>query len=76
MTTMKMQMGDRWYGRQGTAYEEIEATIDYITSRYVQVSFTPTLHLNGSPRTWETIRKTPLPSELHPTTTPPPANYF
>lgn len=46
---MDLQMGDTWYGKQGTAYEGIQGTIDHITTRYVQVSFTPALNPQGSP---------------------------
>lgn len=44
---MAFQIGDIWYGKNETAYEGIRATIDDITSRYVQVSFTPPLRING-----------------------------
>jgi len=47
--SMELRIGDSWYGKQGTAYEGIQATIDDVTARYVQVSFTPALDLNGSP---------------------------
>lgn len=40
---MEFYIGDVWYGKDGTKYEGIQATIDDITSRYVQVSFTPGL---------------------------------
>jgi len=38
---MTFQIGDTWFGKNGTTYEGIQATIDDITSRYVQVSFSP-----------------------------------
>lgn len=38
---MDLQTGDVWYGKKGTDYEGIQATIDDITARYVQVSFSP-----------------------------------
>ncbi|MDW4068717.1 hypothetical protein QI274_12720 [Staphylococcus saprophyticus] len=44
---MELQIGDTWYGKQGTIYENIQATIDDITARYVQVFFTPTLNHSG-----------------------------
>ena len=46
---MELQIGDTWYGKQGTIYENIQATIDDITARYVQVFFTPTLNYSGYP---------------------------
>lgn len=46
---MELQMGNTWYGRQETAYEGIQGTIDHITARYVQVSFTPALNPQSSP---------------------------
>lgn len=45
---MDLQIGDVWYGKNGSTYEGIEATIDDITTRYVQVSFTPALDPNGT----------------------------
>ena len=38
---MTFQIGDTWFGKNGTIYEGIQATVDDITSRYVQVSFSP-----------------------------------
>jgi len=38
---MTFQIGDTWFGKNGTTYEGMQATIDDITSRYVQVSFSP-----------------------------------
>jgi len=46
---MELQIGDRWYGEQETDYEGIQATIDDITARYVQLSFSPPLYSNTSP---------------------------
>lgn len=46
---MELRVGDTWYGKQGTIYEDIQATIDDITARYVQVFFIPTLNHNGHP---------------------------
>lgn len=42
-------MGDVWYGRIGTDYEGIEATIDRITGHRVQVSFNKTIEIDGDP---------------------------
>jgi len=46
---MELQIGDRWYGKQETVYEGIEATIEDITPRYVQISFNPPLYADVSP---------------------------
>lgn len=46
---MEWRIGDTWYGKQRTEYEGIQATIDDVTARYIQVSFTPALHPHGSP---------------------------
>lgn len=46
---MELQIGDIWYGKQNTAYEGVQATIDDITARYVQVSFRPPLYPEVSP---------------------------
>lgn len=35
----KLNVGDVWHGRLGTNYEGVEAKIDNITPRRVQVSF-------------------------------------
>jgi len=40
---MEFRIREVWYGKDGTKYEGIQATIEDITSRYVQVSFTPGL---------------------------------
>lgn len=42
---MELQVGETWFGKEGTAYEGIQATIYDVTSRYVQVHFTPGLQL-------------------------------
>jgi len=34
-----LRIGDVWHGRRGTNFEGVEATIDNITPRRVQVSF-------------------------------------
>ncbi|MXQ53158.1 hypothetical protein [Shimazuella alba] len=36
-------IGDIWYGEGGTAYENVSARIDAITTRNVQVSFDRTM---------------------------------
>lgn len=41
--TIAFQIGDVWYGENGMIYEGIQATIDDVTSRYVQVAFSPSL---------------------------------
>jgi len=38
---MIFQVGYIWYGKNDTIYEGIQATINDVTSRYVQVSFSP-----------------------------------
>jgi len=45
---MVFQTGDIWYGRHGTIYEGIQATINDVTSRYVQVSFYPGLRMRNN----------------------------
>lgn len=42
-------VGATWYGRIGTDYEGIEATIDRITTHRVQVTFNKMVHIEGNP---------------------------
>lgn len=46
---MDLQIGDIWYGKPKTAYDGIQATIEDITARYVQLSFHPPLYPDTSP---------------------------
>lgn len=39
-------IGDIWYGKEGTPYEGVTATIRDITKRYVQVSFNRTVYID------------------------------
>ncbi|GIM48492.1 hypothetical protein DNHGIG_40410 [Collibacillus ludicampi] len=42
-----MEIGNRLSGRQGTVYEGVQARIDAITKRYVQVYFDRVVTVNG-----------------------------
>ena len=42
-----LQINDIWYGKEGTPYENVSATIDTVTSRNVQVSFDRTVSVDG-----------------------------
>jgi hypothetical protein len=40
-------IGDIWYGKDGTVYENVSARIDAVTSRNVQVTFDRTVSVDG-----------------------------
>jgi hypothetical protein len=42
-----MQIGDRLFGRIGTPYEGVQARIDNMTSRYVQLFFDRVVQIDG-----------------------------
>lgn len=46
---MDFRIGDIWYGKEGTDYEGFRAKIHDVTSRYVQLGFTPPLNQKGAP---------------------------
>ncbi|MBA4601906.1 hypothetical protein [Thermoactinomyces mirandus] len=43
-----MEKGETWYGRNGTPYEGVKATIDRITARKVSISYDRIVHVDGS----------------------------
>lgn len=43
----KLNVGDVWHGRLGTNYEGVEAKIDNITPRRVQVSFSQLVEVDN-----------------------------
>jgi hypothetical protein len=43
-----LQIGDIWYGKDGTPYEGVTAKIDAITARNVQVSFDRIVNMDGA----------------------------
>lgn len=43
----ELRIGDVWHGRLGTDFENVEATIDNITPRRVQVSFNRLVDFDG-----------------------------
>jgi hypothetical protein len=42
-----LMIDDIWYGKDSTAYENVSARIDAITTRNVQVSFGHTVSVDG-----------------------------
>lgn len=43
----EIKKGEIWFGRPGTAYEQVEAKIENITARNVQVSFNQVVQVKG-----------------------------
>ena len=42
-----MELGEIWFGRSGSVYEGIQARIESITTRNVQVSFNQVVQVKG-----------------------------
>jgi hypothetical protein len=42
-----LEKGETWYGRPGTPYEGVAATVETITARNVQVSFDRIVQVDG-----------------------------
>jgi hypothetical protein len=43
----QLQINDIWYGKDGTVYKDVLATIDAVTSRNVQVLFDRVVAVDG-----------------------------
>lgn len=44
----KLIVGDEWYGRIGTVYEGVRATVERVTPHRVQVTFDKKMIVNGN----------------------------
>lgn len=53
----EIKKGEIWFGRPGTAYEQVEAKIESITPRNVQVSYDRIVQVNGSQLAGEVMSK-------------------
>jgi hypothetical protein len=53
----EIKKGEIWFGRPGTAYEQVEAKIESITPRNVQVSYDWIVQVNGSQLAGEVMPK-------------------
>jgi sorbitol-specific phosphotransferase system component IIBC len=53
----EIKKGEIWFGRPGTIYEQVEAKIESITARNVQVSYNRIVQVNGSRVVGEVMAK-------------------
>ena len=52
-----MKKGEIWFGLPGTPYEGVEAKIETVTARNVQVSYDRIVQVNGSQLAGEVMSK-------------------